>query len=83
MTDSNIGGRRGRMAQDHLFILYDIMNSVINGDEEPVEVLVSDIETTFDKLSLDSLYKKRMFYYLNKFYLLIRFSLYNNNKIKK
>ena len=53
MTDSNIGGRSKRMAKDHLFVLYGIMNSVVHGKEDPIEIQVYDIEKAFDKLWLE------------------------------
>ena len=52
MTDSNIGGRKKRMAQDHLFIIYGIISSVVNDKEEPVDIQLYDIEKVFDKLNL-------------------------------
>ena len=52
MTDSNIGGRKRRMPKDHLFVLYGVMNSVVNGKEEDINVNIYDIEKAFDKLFL-------------------------------
>ena len=52
MSDSNIGGRKKRMAKDHLFIIYGVINDVVNGDAEEVDIQVWDIEKAFDKLSL-------------------------------
>ena len=52
MSDSNIGGRKYRMAKDHLFILHGIINSVKNGNEEPIEIHVYVKEKVFDKLWL-------------------------------
>ena len=54
MSESNIGGRKNRMAKDHLFILYGVINSVNNDkSEESIDVLVYDIEKAYDKLFLD------------------------------
>ena len=53
MTDSNIGGRKKRMAKDHLFIVYGIINSVVNGKEDDIDPTIYDIEKAFDKLWLD------------------------------
>ena len=50
MSDANIGGRQKRMSKDHLFLVYGIMNAVINGDEDPIEIQIYDIEKAFDKL---------------------------------
>ena len=52
MSESNIGGRRKRMAKDHLFLVYGVINEVINGDGNPVEIMVMDIEKAYDKLNL-------------------------------
>ena len=35
MSNSNIGARKHRNIRDHLFIVYAIINSVINGNAEP------------------------------------------------
>ena len=54
MSESNIGGRRKRMAKDHLFVLYGVINSVNNDkNEDSIDVLVYDVEKAFDKLFLD------------------------------
>ena len=50
MSDSNIGGRKGRMAKDHLFIVYGIINDVVHGKAEAIDVSSYDIEKAFDKL---------------------------------
>ena len=52
MTDSNIGGRKKRMAKDHLFIVYGIISSVVNEKEESIDLQIYDIEKAFDKLNL-------------------------------
>ena len=54
MSESNIGGRRKRMAKDHLFLVYGVINEVINGKGNPVEIMVMDIEKAYDKLNLKS-----------------------------
>ena len=53
MTNSNIGGRRDRNIRDHLFIVYGIINSVINGSEEEVDIKIYDVEKCFDALWLE------------------------------
>ena len=53
MSDSNIGGRKKRMAKDHLFIVLGIMNEVVNGDDDPIDIQVYDLEKVFDKLWLE------------------------------
>ena len=52
MTDSNIGGRKGRMAMDHLFVVYGIINNVVNENEEEIDIEIYDLEKAFDKLYL-------------------------------
>ena len=53
MTDANIGGRKERMVQDHLFVVNGIINSVVNGNEDPIDVVIYDIEKAFDKLWIE------------------------------
>ena len=56
MSDSNIGGRKKKMAKDHLFMIYGIISDVVHGNADEIEVQVMDIEKAFDKLWLtDSL----------------------------
>ena len=52
MTDSNIGGRKGRMAMDHLFVVYGIINNVVNEKEDEIDIEIYDLEKAFDKLNL-------------------------------
>ena len=53
MSDSNIGGRRRKNIKNHLFVIYGIMNSVINGDAAPIDIQIYDIEKAFDALWLE------------------------------
>ena len=41
-----------RLFQDHLFIVYAVINSVINGKAEPVDIQIYDVEKCFDGLWL-------------------------------
>ena len=50
LTDSNVGARKNRNIRDNIFVLNAINNSVINGEEEPVDVQVFDVEKCFDSL---------------------------------
>ena len=52
MSDSNIGARRRRNIKDHLFIIHGIINSVVRGDEECVDIQIYDLEKAFDALWL-------------------------------
>ena len=53
MTDSNIGARRDRNIRNHRMIIYGIMNSVIRGGEECVDLQIYDLEKAFDSLWLE------------------------------
>ena len=50
LTDSNVGGRRGRNIRDNIFVLSAIINSIKNGSEEACDKTVYDIEKCFDAL---------------------------------
>ena len=43
ISDSNIGGRKERMAKDHLFVAYGFINSVKNDDDESIEIQIFDV----------------------------------------
>ena len=53
MSDSNIGGRKNMNIKNHLFIIYGIMNNVVNGKEGPIDIQVYDLEKAFDALWLE------------------------------
>ena len=50
LTDSNVGGRRGRNIRDNIFVLNAVINAVKKGDDEPCDVIVTDVEKCFDAL---------------------------------
>ena len=50
LTDSNVGGRRGRGIRDNLFVINAITNSVKSGSDEACDVQVFDVEKCFDSL---------------------------------
>ena len=52
MSDSNIGARRDRNIKNHLFMIYGIINSVLRGKEDCVDIQIYDIEKAFDGLWL-------------------------------
>ena len=52
MSVSNIGARSSRNIRDHLYVVYAIMNSVLNGDDAPIDIQIYDVEKCFDKLWL-------------------------------
>ena len=53
MSDSNIGARQARNIRDHLFIVYSVVNSVIKGNADSVDIQAYDIKKCFDALWLD------------------------------
>ena len=50
LSDSNVGARRGRNVRDNIFTLNAITNSIINGNEDPIDIQLFDIEKCFDTL---------------------------------
>ena len=50
VSDSNVGARKGRNIRDNICVLNAVMNSVVNGKEDPVDVQVFDVEKCFDAL---------------------------------
>ena len=50
LTDSNVGGRRGRNIRDNIFVLKAIIKAVKKGEDEACDVIVTDVEKCFDAL---------------------------------
>ena len=50
LSDSNVGARKGRNVRDNILVLNAITNSIVNGNEDAVDVQIFDIEKCFDKL---------------------------------
>ena len=50
LSCSNIGGRKGRNIRDHLMIVYGIINDVIYGQAQPVDIQLFDISKCFDEM---------------------------------
>ena len=50
LTDSNVGGRRGRNIRDNIYVLSAIINSVTSGNAKACDVSVHDVENCFDAL---------------------------------
>ena len=44
LTDSNVGGRKGRGIRDNLFVINAITSSVKNGGEDACDIQVFDVE---------------------------------------
>ena len=51
LSCSNVGGRRGRGIRDQLFIIYGIINEVINGKSPLIDFQSIDVVQCFDKLN--------------------------------
>ena len=52
MSDSNVGGRKKKNIRNHVFIINGIINDVINGEAEPVDVELVDYRQCFDSMWL-------------------------------
>ena len=52
MSDSNVGGRKERNIRNHLFIVYGIINSVVQKETGPVDIAIYDIAQCFDSMWL-------------------------------
>ena len=50
LTDSNVGGRKGRNIRDNIFLLNAIINSIKKGSAEACDITVNDVEKCFDAL---------------------------------
>ena len=50
LSCSNIGGRKGRNIRDQLFVIYGVINDVINGSSSPVDIQSIDIHKCFDEM---------------------------------
>ena len=53
MSPSNIGAMKKKNIRNHLFILYGIMNSVINGNADCIDIQIYDVIQCFDALWLE------------------------------
>ena len=50
LTDSNVGGRKGRNIRDNIFVINAVINSIKKGKEDPCDITVNDVEKCFDSL---------------------------------
>ena len=50
LTDSNVGGRKGRNILDNIFVFDAIINSMKKGKEDAIDMTVTDVEKCFDSL---------------------------------
>ena len=52
LTDSNVGARKKRNIRDNIFVVGAVINDVIKGKAEPIDITVYDVETCFDSMWL-------------------------------
>ena len=50
MSDSNIGARRMKNIRNHLFVIHAIINSVVQGNSECIDIQIYDLVQAFDSL---------------------------------
>ena len=53
MSDSNIGARRKKNIRNHLYVIYAIINSVVNGTSGCIDIQIYDLVQAFDSLWLE------------------------------
>ena len=50
LSDGNVGSRKGRNIRDNVYVLNAVTNSVVNGNEDAVDIQIFDVEKCFDAL---------------------------------
>ena len=53
MSDSNIGARKNRNVKNHLFVVYGVVNYVLQEEKSCIDICIYDIEKCFDALWLE------------------------------
>ena len=53
MSDSNIGARRHKNIRNHLFVIYAVINSVVQGESGCIDIQIYDLIQAFDRLWLE------------------------------
>ena len=53
MSDSNIGARKSRNIRNHLFVIYGVINSVVQVEAECIDIQIYDLVQAFDALWLE------------------------------
>ena len=53
MSPSNIGAMKHNNIRNHLFILYGIINSVMQGEQKCIDIAIYDVEQCFDALWME------------------------------
>ena len=64
ISDSNVGGSRNKNIHNHVFIINGIINEVINGKAEAIDIEIIDYRQCFDSMwlceSINDLYESRI-----------------------
>ena len=58
ITDGIVGARKYRNIRDNIFVLGEVVNSLVNGTEKPVQVQVVGVEIFFSRQILVTVYHK-------------------------
>ena len=53
MSDAQIGARRNKNVQNHIFIINGIINEAIRTKSKSIEIQIMDYSQCFDSLSLE------------------------------
>ena len=53
MSGSNIGARKNKNIRNHLFIIHGVINSVVQGEDNCIDIQVYDLQQAFDALWLE------------------------------
>ena len=53
MSDCNVGSRKRRNVKDHLLVIHGVINSVVNGNEDCIDLQIYDLVKAFDGLWLE------------------------------
>ena len=53
ISDSQVGGRQEYSIRNHLFVIYSIINSVINKETPAIDIHMYDLSKCFDGLWLE------------------------------
>ena len=66
MSDSNIDSMKNKNVRNHLFMVYGIMNSIINGKGKCIDIQIYDIVQAFDSIWLEDCIKEASIFILTK-----------------
>ena len=57
LTDGNVGARKYRNIRDNIFVLGTVTNSVINGNQNPIQVQIQDADKLWLQETTNALYE--------------------------